>query len=198
MPTQQRQQKMFAIHATVLLGFLSLSQSTSRSCEDLLRPLDLNGSGQLWGTWALVAGSHDQPSSLEDFRTLESITMSFTPSAQNDTSTPNNDTASYTQIIRFMDLCEYLPYNISIATRGAFTFLTGGRFNLTGDFLGVASCPDCVVMRWNVVSSRRVSLDVYLLSRRREVGVEVMEEYEAQLRCLGLPAPVVIDPEKEL
>ena len=76
--------------------------------------------------------------------------------------------------------------------------MTGGRFNLTGDFLGVASCPDCVVMRWNVVSSRRVSLDVYLLSRRREVGVEVMEEYEAQLRCLGLPAPVVMDPEKEL
>ncbi|KAK5926517.1 hypothetical protein CgunFtcFv8_022083 [Champsocephalus gunnari] len=56
---------------------------------------------------------------------------------------------------------------------------------------------DCVVMRWIVQSSKRRSMDMYLLSRRREVEQKELEEFRHQLNCYGLPTPVVMDPTKE-
>ncbi|KAK9540048.1 hypothetical protein VZT92_002520 [Zoarces viviparus] len=53
-------------------------------------------------------------------------------------------------------------------------------------------------MRWIVKSSRRQSLELNLLSRRREVDQKELEEFKAQLKCYGLPTPVVMDPTKEL
>ena len=53
-------------------------------------------------------------------------------------------------------------------------------------------------MKWAVKSSKRVSLDLYLLSKRREVEQNEMEEFRAQLECYQLPSPAVMDPTKEL
>lgn len=53
-------------------------------------------------------------------------------------------------------------------------------------------------MRWIVNSSEIRSVDLYLLSRRREVSLREVEELRAQLKCVHLPAPVVMDPTKEL
>lgn len=53
-------------------------------------------------------------------------------------------------------------------------------------------------MRWLVNSEKRRSLELYLLSRRRQVEEKEMEEFLDQLWCYKLPPPVVMDPTKEL
>lgn len=180
---------MFAVFAIFLLCLMSVSRSAPLACEDLVRPLDQMDPHHFEGRWALVAGSLNHVASMEALRLRDSITMYFSNSSE-------TSTFSYTQINRFGDQCQYLPYNISVEG-SAFTFDVGNRFNLTGSFL-YTSCPDCVVMRWNVKSRKRQSLDLYLLSGRREVEQKELEEFKAQLKCHDLPPTVVMDPTKEL
>ncbi|XP_076026420.1 uncharacterized protein LOC143016139 [Genypterus blacodes] len=183
------QRDMFAVSVVALLCLVPVGLSAPLTCEDLIRPLDQLDPQYLEGRWALVAGSLSHPVSLEALKLRDSITMTFYNSSE-----PSR--TSYTQINRFGEQCQYLPYNISVEG-SSFTFDVGDRFNLSGSFL-FTSCPDCVVMRWDVESKRRTSLDVYLVSRRREVDLKEMEEYSAQLKCLQLPPPVVMDPSKVL
>lgn len=180
---------MFAVFSITLLCLVSASQSAPPVCEKLVHPLKQLDPHHLVGRWALVAGSLNHAPSMEALRLRDSITMYFSNSS-------DASNFSYTQINRFGDQCQYLPYNISVAG-SAFTFDVGSRFDLTGYFL-YTSCPDCVVMKWAVKSSKRVSLDLYLLSKRREVEPNEMEEFRAQLECYQLPSPAVMDPTKEL
>lgn len=178
---------MFAVFAIALL--CSMSVSSALVCEKLVHPLARLDPLHFEGSWALVAGSLNHPASMDSLRLRDSITMYFSNSSE----APN---FSYTQINRFGDQCQQLLYNISVEG-GTFTFDVGNRFNLTGSFV-YTSCPDCVVMEWVVESRRRVSVDLYLLSRRRQVEQREMEEFMAQLKCFQLPTPVVMDPTKEL
>uniref|UniRef100_A0A4W6FTU3 Apolipoprotein M n=1 Tax=Lates calcarifer TaxID=8187 RepID=A0A4W6FTU3_LATCA len=180
---------MFAVCAFTLLCLMSVSHSAPMVCEKLVHPLDQLEPHHLEGKWALVAGSLNHPSSMDSLRLRDSITMYFSNSSE-------ASTISYTQVNRFGDQCQDLHYNISVQ-RSSFTFDVGNRFELTGSFL-YTSCPDCVVMQWVVKSKKRLSTDLYLLSRRREVEQQEMEEFRAQLRCYQLPTPVVMDPTKEL
>lgn len=41
-------------------------------------------------------------------------------------------------------------------------------------------------------------MDLYLLSRRRRLEQKEMEEFKAQVNCLQLPSPAVMDPSEEL
>ncbi|XP_071768993.1 uncharacterized protein LOC139922388 [Centroberyx gerrardi] len=185
---------MFALCATVLLYFISVSHSAPLSCEDLLRPLDQLEPGPMEGRWTLVASSLNHLPSLESLKRVDSITIDISVSVSN-----SNETSSYTytQITRFGNKCEYFPFNISIEG-STLTFNVRDNANFTGTFLHT-SCPDCVVMRLEIEELRiNKSLDLYLFSRRREVGPKEMEEYKAQLECLELPPPVVMDPTKEL
>lgn len=176
--------------AIFLILFISVSHSATQPiCEKLVGPLEHLVPGHLEGTWAFVAGSLNHRPSMEALRLRDSITMYFS-------NTSETSTLSYTQINRFGDQCQSLPYNISVEG-STFTFNVRGRFNLTGSFT-YTSCPDCVVMRWIVQSKRRVSNDLYLLSRRRQLEPQEMEEFRAQLWCLQLPSPVVMDPTMEL
>ncbi|KAI3352463.1 hypothetical protein L3Q82_005417 [Scortum barcoo] len=168
---------------------MSASHSAAQVCEKLVHPLHQLDPHHLEGRWALIAGSLNHEPSMEALRLRDSITMYFSNSSE-------ASNFSYTQINRFEDQCQYLPYNMSVKG-STFTFDVGNRFDLTGSFL-YTSCPDCVVMRWVVRSQRRQSLDLYLLSKRREVEQKEMEEFRAQLRCYNLPTPVVMDPTKRL
>ncbi|XP_071245463.1 uncharacterized protein [Salvelinus alpinus] len=193
---------MFAPCATTLLYFLSFSQSApaaALACEDLLKPMDPPRlDQQLLRKWALVAGSLSHPASLENLKTRDAITMEFSPSTPNPTQNSNTTTTvHYTQTNRFGSRCEYRTYNISLINdNSTFQFDVGGRFNLTGIFLAT-SCPDCLVMKWEVSSRRRESTDLYLLRNvegGREVEEEEMEEFRKQVECMGLPPPVVMEP----
>lgn len=180
---------MFAVFAISLLCCMSVGHSAPLVCEELLQPLDKMDPHHFEGRWALVAGSLNHVQSMEALRLRDSITMYFSNSSE-------TSNFSYIQINRFGDQCQYLPYNISVEG-STFSFDVGNRFDLTGYFL-YTSCPDCVVMQWIVKSKKRVSVDLYLLSRRREVEQKEMEEFRAQLQCCQLPTPVVMDPTKEL
>uniref|UniRef100_A0A3Q4I5S8 Apolipoprotein M n=1 Tax=Neolamprologus brichardi TaxID=32507 RepID=A0A3Q4I5S8_NEOBR len=169
---------MLAACAVVLLWLMPVSYSTLLACEELVRPLNDLDPRHLEGRWALLAGSFSDPAHLKFFKLRDTSTL------------------SYTQINRFGHQCQYLQYNIS-AEGSSFTFDVQSRFSLSMYFLHT-SCPDCVVMRWLVKSSRRISVDLYLLSRRREVEQKELEEFRAQLKCYQLPEPVVMDPTKEL
>lgn len=156
-------------------------------CEELVHPL--KDPPHIDGKWALVAGSLSNLPSMDSLRLRDSITMYLSNSSQ-------ASTISYMQLNRFGDQCQQLHYNISLL-HSNFTFDVGNRFELKGSFL-YTSCPDCLVMLWDVKSKRRQSMDMYLLSRRREVEQREMEEFKAQLKCNHLPEPVVMDPTKEL
>ncbi|KAM7419057.1 hypothetical protein PAMA_016256 [Pampus argenteus] len=183
-----RYRDMFAVFAITLLCSVSVSHS-ALVCEKLVQPLAQLEPHHLVSRWALVAGSLNRKTSMDALRLRDSITMYFSNSSE-------ASTFSYTQINRFGDQCQHLPYNISVEG-GTFTFDVGNRFNLAGAFI-YTSCPDCAVMQWVVKSTRRVSVDLYLLSRRRQVEQREMEEFMAQLKCFQLPPPVVMDPTKEL
>lgn len=178
-----------SVVAVALLCLMIESHSAPLVCERLVHPLGKLESHHFEGRWALVAGSLNHQPSMEAMRLRDSITMYFSNSSE-------TSTISYTQVNRFGDQCQHLPYNISVEG-SIFTFDVGNRFNLTMSFL-YTSCPDCLVMRWIVKSRRRVSSDMYLLSRRREVEQKEIEEFKAQLKCYQLPAPVEMDPTKEL
>ncbi|KAM7394100.1 hypothetical protein PAMP_020920 [Pampus punctatissimus] len=179
---------MFAVFAITLLCSMSVSHS-ALVCEKLVHPLAQLDPHHFASRWALVAGSLNHATSMDALRLRDSITMYFSNSSE-------ASTFSYTQINRFGDQCQHLPYNISVEG-STFTFDVGNRFSLTGAFI-YTSCPDCAVMQWVVKSTRRVSVDLYLLSRRRQVEQREMEEFMAQLKCFQLPTPVVMDPTKEL
>ncbi|XP_064857475.1 uncharacterized protein LOC135560152 [Oncorhynchus nerka] len=181
---------------------LVMSQSApaaALACEDLLKPMDPPRlDQQLLRKWALVAGSLSHPASLESLKTRDGIAMEFSPSTPNTTQNSNTaTTVHYTQTNRFGSRCESLTYNISLINdNSTFQFDVGGRFNLTGVFLET-SCPDCLVMKWEVSSRRRESTDLYLLRKTeggREVEEEEMEEFRKQVECMGLPPPVVMEP----
>uniref|UniRef100_UPI003AAE64CB uncharacterized protein n=1 Tax=Centroberyx gerrardi TaxID=166262 RepID=UPI003AAE64CB len=180
---------MFALCATVLLSSMSVSHSAPLSCEDLLRPLDQLEPGHLEGRWALVAGSLNHPPSVEVFKSRDSAAIHFSNSSANSTAT------SYTRTFRSGGTCQYQLYNISVeGSTFILIFESRNHFNLSWTLLHT-SCPDCMMIRWNVELESQSS---YLFSRRREVGPKEMEEYKAQLECLKLPPPVVMDPTKEL
>lgn len=179
---------MFSGVSFTLLCLASVSLSFP-VCEKLVKPLDLVDLSIFEGGLAFVAGSLNHLLSMDALRQRDSITAYFS----NYTEASN---FTYTQVNRFGDQCLYLPYNISMKG-STFTFDVANRFNLTASFL-YTSCPDCVVMRWIVESKKRRSLDLYLLSTRRHVMQKELEEFKAQLRCYNLPAPVVMDPTKEL
>ncbi|CAG5937901.1 unnamed protein product, partial [Menidia menidia] len=163
-------------------------RSTPLGCEKLVLPLESMVSHHLNGRWALVAGSLSNAPAMKALGQRDSITMYFSNSS-------DVSTFSYTQINRFGDECQHLAYNISVEN-STFTFDGGNRFNLSGAFLQT-SCSDCLVMKWIVRSKRRHSVELYLLSRRREIESREMKEFRDQLECHQLPEPVVMDSTKE-
>lgn len=180
---------MFAVCAIVIFCLVSVSHSTPLVCEKLVHPLESVAPLDLEGRWTLVAGSVNHAPSMHGLRLTDSVTMYFSNSS-------DRSTVVYTQINRFRDHCHQLHSNISL-NGSSFSFDVGNRFNLTGS-LRYTSCPDCLVV-FRVVKSREWhSVDLYLLSRRREVDQREMEEFRAQLNCYQLPVPVVMDPTAEL
>ena len=102
---------------------------------------------------------------------------------------------SFTQGNRQHGNCAQISYNFTIESS---TFTTDlDRFNLTWSFL-YTSCPDCFVTYMVVEYERRPATELSLYSRRRALKEEELEEFRAQVECLKMPQPVVMDPTKEL
>lgn len=180
--------RAFPVFAVALFCLMSVSHLRP-VCEKLLHPLEQVDPQIFQGGLAFVAGSLNHQPSLDALKQRDSITVYFS----NSTDAPRT---TYTQINRFGDQCQQLPYNITMEGT-TFNFDVANRFQLEASFR-YTSCPDCVVMQWLVNSEKRRSLELYLLSRRRQVEEKEMEEFLDQLWCYKLPPPVVMDPSKEL
>lgn len=175
---------MFAVRAAFLLGLARLTCSAPMSCGDLLRPLDGLQPASLAGDWALVAGSVSHPPLMEHFRQRDSATTSFR-------NTADSGAIAMKRSMRFENQCHYMSFNISL--EGSSFTVNHGRVNAT--FVRT-SCPDCLLISFDVESGTRVHF--YLFAKRRQLEEEEMEEFRRQVTCLKMPPPVVMDPAKEL
>uniref|UniRef100_A0A3Q2EF52 Uncharacterized protein n=1 Tax=Cyprinodon variegatus TaxID=28743 RepID=A0A3Q2EF52_CYPVA len=172
-----------------LLAFLCLSplsHAAPLACEELVRPLDQLDPRHLEGKWALVAGSLSHPPFLERFRQRDSASVSYASST-------SETSISYTRSLRLHGNCTYNTYNITLEG-SSFTYDGTDKSNLSAAYIHT-SCHDCMLMRMDVESGKRIHF--YLFSRRRELKQEEMEEFKAQVECLNMPPPAVMDPTKD-
>ncbi|KAM7419058.1 hypothetical protein PAMA_016257 [Pampus argenteus] len=179
--------EMFTICAIAFLCLMSGSHSAPLECEDLVKALDQLDSRHLEGRWALVSGGFSDPELLELFkhRNSSSINVSFFPGTSD---------ISYTPTVEAGGKCFSQPYNVSVEG-SILTFDAQYQINLTVTFI-YTSCPDCLVMRYDTETKKVQRL--FLFSRRREVEQNEMDEFRAQVKCLKMSPPVVLDPTKEL
>uniref|UniRef100_A0A3Q3KLK3 Apolipoprotein M n=1 Tax=Monopterus albus TaxID=43700 RepID=A0A3Q3KLK3_MONAL len=150
---------------------------TPLPCEELVRPLAQLDLHHLEGRWALVAGSYLP--NLERFKQRDSAAVYFSRNT-------SDTTTSYSGSILVDNKCLYKYFNITMEG-GSFTYDGTNKSVTSARFVHVP-CPDCLVMHVNLVSRKQ----------RREVEQKEMEEFRAQVQCLNLPPPVVMDPTKEL
>ncbi|KAF3687540.1 hypothetical protein EXN66_Car003212 [Channa argus] len=175
---------MFLVCAIVLLRLTSLSHSAPLACEALVRPLDQLDLHHLEGRWAMVAASLSDLSLMGRLASRDSATAKFSI----------NTCDSNILLRRSMSLnntCHYSAYNISLEG-SRFTFDNG---RVTTNFIHT-SCQDCILMSFDVESGKRQHF--YLFSRRRQLEQEEVADFRAQVKCLHMPPPVVMDPSKEL
>ena len=172
---------MFAVFATVLC-LISVSHSAPVDCENTARPLDQLDAKQLDGRWALIAGSLTDSNNENILKAKQSVTIDFEGSA-------------YTQSDRHGEMCQYYPHNITVESPN-FTYHVGA-FKFSGT-LYHTSCADCLVFRLDYESPDYASKDFYLVSRRRELEQSELDEFKAQVECLSMPTPIMMDPTKAL
>lgn len=172
----------FVTCAIALISLVSRSHAAPPSCEDLVRTVDQPDRHHLPGRWALVAGSLNDSAAAHGLKTIDSVVYDFKNSSYNQANGANGLCASYT-------------YNISMEGHVFTAKDKNANFTLT---LIHTSCQDCLVLSFHLKSPSYERLDLYLLSKKRELDQKEMEEFRAQLECLKMPPPVVMDPSKEL
>lgn len=177
----------FAVCVIVLPYMVPASHSAPLPCEELVRPVDQLDLRHLEGKWAMVAGSLSYLPNLERFKQRDSATI-------NVSSNTSDTSISYSRSIRLDNKCQYNSYNISLEG-SSFTYDGTGKSNISANFAHT-SCRDCLVMHIHLVSKKQQHF--YLFSRRRQLEQKEMEEFRAQVECLNMPPPVVLDPTKEL
>ncbi|CAN9510506.1 unnamed protein product [Ophioblennius macclurei] len=176
-----------AAGAIALFHLLSVSLSAPLTCEELVRPSHQLDFGHLHGKWALVAGSLSHLPFLEIFKQRDSAAVDFSGNT-------SETGVSYTHSKRLKKECFYGSHNITLEGSGFF-YNEEAKSNFTANFIRT-SCSDCLLMHMSVESGKRQHF--YLFSRRRQLERSEMEEFRAQVECLNMPPPAVMDPTKEL
>lgn len=171
---------LFAACAIAGLCLLSVSSAVPLACEDLVRPLDQVDHFE--GRWVLVAGSLNNTAAEDILKGRDSVVVYL-------------HNSSYIQASHVGGHCIYERHNMS--TEGHIFTIKEKNFNFTVT-LSHTSCQDCAVMTLDMEAPKYKSTDLYLFSKRREVDQKEMDEFNAQVKCLKLPLPVVMDPTKEI
>ncbi len=174
---------MFAVYVFTLLCLMSWSHAAPLACEDLIQPLDPVDPRDLEGKWALVADSlkiikSDHPATLSNSTSIDFYNSTFIKSQ------------------RFGESCSYFAQDLSIEGPH-YSFRVGQMSTFSGTFYKT-TCADCVVLSFNEDSPNYKSEELCLFSKRREVDQRVLREFAAQVKCLKMPKPVVMDPSVQL
>lgn len=173
--------------ALSLLCLVAVSHSAPLTCQELVRPLERLNLPHLEGKWALVAGSLSHLPFLERFKQRDSASVSFH-------SNTSETHMTYTRSISSDNKCQYNTYNITL-NGTSFTYDGTSSGNFSANFART-SCRDCILMHMRAESGERQHF--YLFSRRRQLDQTEMEEFSAQVECLNMPPPAVMDPTKAL
>uniref|UniRef100_A0A8C6LU54 Apolipoprotein M n=1 Tax=Nothobranchius furzeri TaxID=105023 RepID=A0A8C6LU54_NOTFU len=173
-----------AVSAVLFLSLMSVSSSAPLDCSHLLRPLHQLDPHLLEGRRAMVAGSLSYLPLMEPLARRDSAAAIFSNST-------TEGTLTFSRSLHLNGTCHYSSYNISLEGR-SFAFDSS---RVTATFTHT-SCRDCILLSFDVESGKRQHF--YLFSRRRQLEQEEMEEFRAQVECLNMPPPAVMDPTKEL
>uniref|UniRef100_A0A3Q3E6M1 Apolipoprotein M n=1 Tax=Labrus bergylta TaxID=56723 RepID=A0A3Q3E6M1_9LABR len=164
---------MLAVCTLALLSLVSAIPSASLECKDLIRPPKSSDPRDFEGKWAMVADSLKSPNPM-------TLSRSIVIDVYNST---------FYRGSLIGPRCVYDSHKITVE---ALNYKTEANqhFNISGSIFHT-SCPDCMSPHYSTVN-------FYLMSRSREVGQAEMDEFRAQVECLKMPPPVVMDPTKEL
>lgn len=170
--------------ACIISIFCSLSGSLAAplACDDLVRPLNQMDPHSLVGRWTVIASSFQMEAAAAALK-------------EKDTYTVDLGNSTYTLVFSEKGQCHYSLRNMSV--EGLVFTSKLGDYTMTATLYNT-TCADCLLMTFDTDSPSYKAKDVYLMSKRRELDQNEMEEFMAQLECLNMPAPVVMDPTKEL
>ncbi|KAL0967706.1 hypothetical protein UPYG_G00255820 [Umbra pygmaea] len=181
-----------AVCVTVTMSLLLVggSQAAPLSCEDLLRPLELNNINQTLGKWSAVAWSSDSP-----------LLMQIqTSSAWLDVSVTTQDkTVAVSRFYNFTINSEDFKcarYSSDFTLHDNNTLSTFHLIPSTAVLL--KTCPDCLLVLETFFEDGNPFKSIKLLSRRRELNAAEMESFKKQVDCLSLPPTMVMDPQIDL
>uniref|UniRef100_A0A3B5AQX5 Apolipoprotein M n=1 Tax=Stegastes partitus TaxID=144197 RepID=A0A3B5AQX5_9TELE len=170
------------LFSVTLLWLMSVGWSAPPACEVLDRSLDQLDSHQLEGRWTSVAISGTLLLAPGEFKV--SMTAYFSNSSE-------PSIHSYTQVNWLDGQCYHKSYTYTIVN-GTFTSKLVNFYNLNRAFL-YSSCSDCLVTCMVVERDKRETIDLYLLSKRRELEQKEMEEFVTPAECLKLHPPVFMN-----
>ncbi|KAM4604122.1 uncharacterized protein ACJ7VT_018729 isoform 2-T2 [Polymixia lowei] len=172
--------------AAVVLSLLSVGQSAPlNDCENLIRPRENPDIDMMLGKWAFIAASVDVPLTNKLLKNVvESAWLNYTAGSQ-------NNTLTVTLANKMSGLCFKLQVNMTFENN---TFHIIQIFHYSGVLLNTV-CPDCLLIYNKPIEG---STTLHLFSKRRTVTAAELDEFQKQVKCLNLPSPVILDPEKDL
>ncbi|TDH16125.1 hypothetical protein EPR50_G00016420 [Perca flavescens] len=175
------------IHVAVaVLSLLSIGQSAPvSSCESLIKPIEINGTEKLLGSWTFIGESTNMPAS-------KLLTKMFVESARVKI-TAAEDAINVFQSQKMFGRCFTFLTTTMILENSTLSIvqpLNGSEVLLT------TGCPDCLATYGKYNIGGRTYSGLQLLSRRNKVTAAELEEFTKQVECLNLPPPAFLDPEK--
>ncbi|KAM3623281.1 uncharacterized protein V6R79_009552 [Siganus canaliculatus] len=175
---------MFPVSSVIALLFLvSGSHSAPLDCDNRVQPLDQLDVNQLVGRYLAVAGSLEHARHAADtMKKRDSFAVDFSNS-------------SFTQVNRLGGQCYYWHNNFT--AEGNIYTMKQGDFDFTVTLFNT-SCPDCLLIKMEIMGPSFTSKELYLISKRRLLTEKEMQEFEAVVECLKLPSPVVLNPTEYL
>lgn len=172
----------FVKTAFVVLCLVSGILAAPLTCDDVTQPAIQTDLSRWYGEWNLVAAGVKVVRSLVLLTDSDSFTLHY-----------NN--ATFLTIGRYGDQCRLSRYNVTM--EGAHFTTSSGLVTANGTIFSSSNCPDCILTRIIMDSSYFTLEHLLLLSRRKEVNPEELQDFKSLVPCLKIPGYVVMDPYKE-
>ncbi|CAJ1053559.1 hypothetical protein GBF38_003559 [Xyrichtys novacula] len=174
---------LFAIRTLAVFSLISASLAAPLDCQDVLRPMDKLNPRDWEGMWAAVADSvrNIQPPG---------------PALLSDSTVLYFYNSTFSRANRFNLTCSYFSNNVTFEGPD-YKFDVNAVVKYSGTVF-YSSCPDCVVLSFIVDSPFYKSQELCLFSKRRSVEETEMQEFMAQVKCMNMPEPYVMNPNVDL
>ncbi|KAF7707015.1 hypothetical protein HF521_018233 [Silurus meridionalis] len=167
----------FLIHtfALALLSVLALSSEVNPRCEELIKPLDMEGNySSIMGKWFLVEGTSEGIVGMI-IQTMETLWMELSPGS-------NNKTIHMKGAYRLDHSCRFesmdLPYNGTLHHLG---------IDQKVHYYLLPSCPTCLIAYYADYYQDTTSRVLLLFSRERGAPEATRDLYRKQAGCLKFP-----------